>query len=126
MILTHEKLSQAFDAGKLVISRIPSHRWRHYIEKGYNQSEVLARGIAEKMGISALSLARKNKNTISQIKLNRAARLDNLKGVFEVGELGHIQEGSVILLVDDVTTTGATLNQLALSIKNARPDLKVR
>lgn len=92
MILTHEKLSQALESGDLVISWVPSHWWRHYIEKGYNQSEILAKGLAKRLGISAQQLAHKSKNTISQLALKRAQRLENLKDAFVTGNLDLIKK----------------------------------
>lgn len=92
MILTHEKLSLALESGDLVLSWVPSHRWRHYIEKGYNQSEVLAKAIAQRIGSRCLLLAKKSKSTVSQLKLKRAERIDNLKGAFEPIDLEQVKK----------------------------------
>lgn len=125
LVLTHEKLSEAVQEWNLFISRVPSHWWRRYFEKGYNQSELLAQELAKRISLPVFSCAKKCKATASQLSLKRSARLENLKGAFVVQNLEKIKEWSLILLVDDVTTTGATLNQLVKTIKASRPDLKV-
>lgn len=125
LVLTHEKLAEAVQDWNLFISRVPSHWWRRYFEKGYNQSELLAQELAKRLKLPLFPCAKKCKATASQLSLKRSARLENLKGAFVVQNLEKIKEWSLILLVDDVTTTGATLNQLAKTIKVLRPDLKV-
>ena len=125
LVLTHEELARAVDENNLVISWVPSHWWRHYFEKGYNQSQLLAQDLAKRLRLPSFSLAKKRKNTASQLTLKRSERLTNLQGAFVAQNLDKIKKWSLILLVDDVTTTGATLNQLAMEIKKMRPDLKI-
>ncbi|MFA7717484.1 MAG: phosphoribosyltransferase family protein, partial [Candidatus Absconditabacterales bacterium] len=111
------------------VTFIPSHRYRKRFVKGYNQSELLARKLAVKLGLPSLQLVRKTKRTKSQAQLTRKQRLTNLQGAFslkmnQLGTMNH--ELGTIFLVDDVTTTGSTLNQLAKVIKEKFPKIKVR
>ncbi|MNQ80744.1 DNA utilization protein GntX [compost metagenome] len=77
--------------------------------RGYNQSEYIAKGLAEELGISvsATHLLR-NKSTESQTKKARYTRYENMQDVFNVKNADDLKDKH-ILLVDDVITTGATL-----------------
>jgi predicted amidophosphoribosyltransferase len=105
---------------------VPSHWRRKYYEKWYNQSELLAKSLANELWIPMLKLASKKSYTVSQLHLNREERKKNLKWVFSVEDLSLIPNESTILLVDDVTTTGSTLSELAKTIHETRSDLKFR
>jgi ComF family protein len=78
-------------------------------KRGYNQAYILCEGIAEVMNLNiyrdAVILIQ---NTESQTKKGRIERWQNIEGKFELGNAGKIQNKHV-LLVDDVVTTGATL-----------------
>jgi len=97
-------------AGNLVIP-VPLHRSRER-QRGFNQAEVLARRLRRPV---ATSLLRRRKNTPSQTGLTRNERKRNLAGAFEV--CGRVS-GSVIV-VDDVYTTGSTMNEISRTLKRA-------
>lgn len=78
-------------------------------KRGFNQSELLAAGMAEKMAVPLIPLLRKVKETSSQTGLSRAGREANLAGAFQLPGPWAVR-GKTILLVDDVITTGSTLN----------------
>lgn len=83
-------------------------RWR-----GYNQSEMLARGIAKITGIPIITDAIiRNTFQQSQTKLDKEGRKENVKGVFEVAR-PELIKGKHILLVDDVITYGFTTRSCA-------------
>lgn len=126
IIQTNQFLQDIIKKNKLFISYIPSHRKRHYFEKWYNQSQLLAEALAKDLNISMLKLAKKKKYTVSQLRLNREQRKKNLNNVFVVQNLNKIPLNSTILLVDDVTTTGSTLSELAKTIHSKRSDLQFR
>jgi ComF family protein len=97
---------------------VPLHRAR-YRERGFNQSEVLAEGVAESTGVSlATGALRRKKNTRDQTYLNALQRAENVKDAFAVKESDRI-DGKTIILVDDVMTTGATLNECARTLLSA-------
>jgi len=84
-------------------------------ERGYNQSELLARAICKKDGEKIFELETKlllkNKETKNQMSIkNRAERLNNIKRCFFVKNNFDIK-GKEIILIDDIVTTGATLNE---------------
>ena len=88
-------------------------------KRGYNQSALLARWLAEETGLmyDETSLAR-TRDTVSQTKLGRKGRLANMTGAFACKNPAAVK-GKVILLVDDVATTGATLEGCAAALKAA-------
>ncbi|MFZ4798908.1 MAG: ComF family protein [Bacteroidia bacterium] len=91
---------------------IPLHKKKLYM-RGYNQSEKLAAGMAETLGIENLSkhLIR-TKFTETQTKKSRLDRSENVNKVFEVNEV-KMFENKHVLLIDDVITTGATIDSCA-------------
>jgi ComF family protein len=86
-------------------------------KRGYNQATVLCEGIAEIMNIPILNnvLLRK-RYTDTQTKKGRTERFRNVDGSFEVSDIDALHQKHV-LLVDDVITTGATLEACGLVIK---------
>lgn len=126
LVQTNQQLKSKLENGQLFISYVPSHWRRHYYEKGYNQSKLLAKSLANELWIPMLKLASKNSYTISQLRLNREKRKENLKWVFCAKNLSSLPNWVTVLLVDDVTTTGSTLSELAKTIHDARNDLNFR
>lgn len=125
LVQLHPVLNRALEEGRLVVTFLPAHWYRHYFQKGYNQSQLLAKLLADQLACSCFALAKKTRATASQLSLKREKRLKNLAGVFESLEaLKALPKGAVLVLVDDVTTTGASLNELATTLKNKRPDLQ--
>ena len=88
-------------------------------ERGYNQSEELAKALAKLVELPLLSdVLVKTKETDSQVGLERKERLRNVKGSISVKNRVQIK-GKRILVVDDVMTTGATLEVIAEKLKDA-------
>jgi ComF family protein len=91
---------------------IPLHKNKLRL-RGYNQSEMLCNGIAETLGIDNLSnQIIRTKFTETQTKKSRLERSENVNKVFEVTKKA-IFENKHILLIDDVITTGATIESCA-------------
>lgn len=92
---------------------------KRYRKRGYNQSALLARAFAYGTGLvyDDTSLVR-TRDTLSQTKLGRKGRLANMTGAFSCSRPENIK-GKVVLLVDDVATTGATLEGCAAALKAA-------
>lgn len=87
--------------------------------RGYNQSECLAASFAKHTGLPlACAVLKRTRNTTSQTKLNRQQRLSNMVGAFVCARPQQVR-GKVVLLVDDVVTTGATLEGCATALKAA-------
>jgi ComF family protein len=92
--------------------------------RGYNQSQLLAEGMAEVWGIPVLNTAIKRvKNTESQTQKSREERIENMQGAFVAHQQLDIA-GKHMLLIDDVLTTGATLEACANALKSA-PNVKI-
>jgi ComF family protein len=97
---------------------VPIHPSRRR-ERGYNQSEALAKGIAAVTGQPVWSnLLQRRVATPSQTRLSAAQRRSNVAGVFAVRDPERLR-GRTVLLVDDVLTTGSTLNSCAEALLNA-------
>ncbi len=97
---------------------LPLHR-RRLLERGFNQSQLLADYLSQCLSLPIISenLWRK-KYRKQQAKLSAKKRLDNIKGAFAIREK-NIFFGKKILLVDDVVTTGASLNEAAKVVRLA-------
>ena len=94
-----------------VIVPIPMYR-RKERQRGYNQAEVFARYLSEETGVPMeKKLVRRVKNTVPLKRLNDKQRKDNLKGAFQLET--NIVKYSKILLVDDIYTTGSTIDAVA-------------
>ncbi len=88
-------------------------------KRGYNQSELLAHFFAEATGMPVdLNLLMRVRDTVSQTTLNRKERLANMAHAFACKEPNALR-GKTVLLVDDVATTGATLEGCAAALKKA-------
>lgn len=96
-------------------------------QRGYNQSLLLAEGISRATGIPLApdSVVRTVDNP-TQTRLNSLERWENVKGIFEATPLARkTLSGRHILLIDDVTTTGATLLSCTSAIHKAVPECRI-
>jgi ComF family protein len=90
-------------------------------ERGYNQSELLARGLSRRWRIPVWGRAVvRSRETDSQTRLTPEQRQGNVAGSFQIcgGNLDSF-EGAQVVLVDDVVTTAATLNECARVLYDA-------
>jgi len=103
---------------EILIIPVPLHR-RRLRERGFNQSLLLARAVSKHLGarLDYLSLGR-SKYTTPQTGLSKEKRKKNVKDAFLVVNPGRVR-GQIILLVDDVFTTGHTLNECARTLKRS-------
>lgn len=90
-------------------------------KRGYNQSEILANSLSKLVGVPVLHSIEKVKNTSRQARLTKRERIKNLEGAFKVTDKKIIKD-KVITIIDDVTTTGSTIEVLAklLTSKGAK------
>lgn len=93
------------------IVAVPMHRTR-LAERGFNQAEVIASALHWELGLPILPGVERAESRSSQVFLSRKERLHNLKGIFVVRQPEYYRDRSV-WLIDDVTTTGATLEAVA-------------
>ena len=94
---------------------VPLHK-RKQAKRGYNQSEIIANGISEILKIQVISNALiRTRNTETQTDKTREQRIENVKDAFEL-KRPELVKGKHLLIVDDVLTTGATLESCALAL----------
>jgi ComF family protein len=100
-----------------VIVPMPIH-WFKKWQRGFNQSDILAREIGKKWNVPVRSVIRRKKATRPQAGLTNAKRRANMQGAFKMMR-GKPLAGMRVLLVDDVVTTGATASACARVLKRA-------
>lgn len=86
-----------------------------YKKRGYNQAELLAKDFCERTNLKCEELLVKNFSTEAQHNLSSAERSGNLLGAIDLKD-GVDIENMRILLVDDIKTTGSTLNECAKNL----------
>lgn len=107
-------------AGFDAVVPVPLHWWRR-LTRGYNQAERIARPLAGRLGLPLLPALRRSRPTRAQTSLGRTARVANLRRAFRVPRPERVR-GLRLLLVDDVATTGATLDAAAAALVRAGAD----
>lgn len=100
------------------VCAVPIHR-RKEAKRGFNQAEIIAHEVAQQLELKYLpgQLVQVNHNR-DQIGLNLKERFQNVQGIYAVVENLALEDKS-ILLIDDVTTSGATLNSAAATLLTA-------
>ncbi|MDX1663805.1 MAG: ComF family protein [Candidatus Promineifilaceae bacterium] len=107
----------AWPAPPDVLVPVPLHAARKR-ERGYNQSELLAHHLSRQLGLPCTpQLIRRVRFTRPQVGLTRSERVENVRDAFRADRRGV--RNSVVLLVDDVYTTGATLGAAAEALLGA-------
>ena len=98
-----------------IIIPVPIHENRRR-SRGFNQSEILCQDINDYYGRVRNDVLIRAVDTCRQSELNRANRLKNLSNAFKVTDKSKVK-GKFILLVDDIYTTGSTINECAKVLK---------
>jgi len=107
-LLGYELKHSSFAACDLIVP-VPLHKKR-IRQRGYNQSEIIAYGAAEIMGIPVeTQLLTRNVHRDSQTSMGRYERFTNVSGSFRIATKAPDINRKKVLLMDDVVTTGATL-----------------
>lgn len=114
LLATGLPLEERFDA----VVPVPLH-WRRQWHRGFNQSELLARGIAQRRGIPVVRALRRARPTQTQAGLSNTERRRNVTAAFSGTRAVRKLKGQRVLLIDDVMTTGATAAACARALKQA-------
>ncbi len=102
----------------VVLVPVPMHNKR-MVKRDFNQAKRIAQGIEERAGTAYLDdgLLVRTRHTKEQAKLARVQRLVNVKNAFEIKKSWNGEVPEFVVLVDDVSTTGATLRECASVLK---------
>jgi competence protein ComFC len=106
-------LAQPIDA----LVPVPLHRVRHR-DREFNQAEELAKLVGKPAGIPVAKLLQRIRNTTTQTRLSREERMENLRGAFRVRHNARVN-GRHLVLVDDVFTTGSTVEECSRVLLHA-------
>jgi ComF family protein len=113
----------AGDRDGLAVTSVPAHR-AHRLDRGFDLAESLARRLARDAGLTYAPLLRRTRHGARQSGLARAARAANVHQAFALREPGFGVGTRLkrVIIVDDVYTTGETLNQCAQALAHASLD----
>jgi len=103
-----------------LVTAVPAHRG-HRLDRGFDLAESLARRLAAGVGLTYAPLLRRVRHGARQSGLDKASRASNVQGAFALQE-GAFRVGNRlkrVIIVDDVYTTGETLNQCAQALAQA-------
>jgi ComF family protein len=101
-----------------IVTAVPLH-WRKHWQRGFNQSELLARAIARRRGIPFARVLGRTRFTLTQAGLSNTARRKNVAAAFRCRRASKALPGKRVLLIDDVMTTGSTAASCARVLKQA-------
>ncbi len=117
VMCARDLLKTDFFEGIDLLVPVPMHAAK-IKKRGYNQAALIAEGISRVTGRPfSENLLVKNENTESQTKMNRLDRFENVRASFSVNNV-HDSSAEHILLIDDVITTGSTLEACGLALQD--------
>jgi competence protein ComFC len=99
-----------------IVVNAPLHKNKKR-QRGFDQTELLAKKLAKRLNLNYSPLLIRTKNNPAQAKLDKTNRQKNVKDIFSINNQVVSSKKSTILLIDDVATTGSTLNQASKVLK---------
>ena len=121
-----EKIKQEFDLDKIdYIIPVPLHKEK-LKERGFNQSELLAKKISKLIKKPCLKTLNRIKNTLPQYSLSPLEKIKNIKDAFELDIRKINLQDKNILIIDDIFTTGSTVQEMCkVLLENGVKDIYV-
>jgi ComF family protein len=100
------------------VTHVPIH-WRRRFERGFDQAEILAASVARRIALPHRATLVRTRSTPPQVARSAAARSANVAGAFRCRRRSiPVLSGASVLLIDDVATTGATLEAAARALRH--------
>lgn len=119
-----KQLSEIFLKEWDLITAVPIH-YKKQKKRGYNQSHLIAEGMSLALDVPFVPLMNKVINKASQTKKNRLERFENVAASFQLIDKNKHLQNKKILLVDDVITTGATLQASCQPLLKAGAEISI-
>ncbi len=117
-IFMKEKFESACREVVDLIIPVPLSKER-FKSRGYNQAELIASHLSKLLNVKTQNLVLRVKNTPTQTNLSRDERRSNLLGAFDVSDKESLKN-KTILLIDDVCTTGATMDEISKLLRKCK------
>lgn len=117
-MMLHAARDLLVNGDAVIVCPVPLHHWR-YFRRRFNQADLLARQVARQSQAAYMpKLIKRIRSTKTQVGLTREERQKNVKGAFVLNAKWVEQaRGKTIFIVDDVITTGATVDEIASCLK---------
>lgn len=124
-ILLSQKIKQEFDIEQIdYIIPVPLHKER-LKERGFNQSELLAKRISKIINKPCITSLKRIKKTLPQHSLSPLEKIENIKDAFEIKTKKNLKNKN-ILIIDDIFTTGSTIQEICkVLLKHGVKDIYV-
>lgn len=117
-IILNDKKIYSFLKKYDIILPVPLYKNKKW-ERGYNQTELIAKDISKRLGLTLnTKILKKVRDTKKQSTLAKAERIENVKDAFSIVNAEKIK-GKNIIIFDDIYTTGSTLNECSRILKNS-------
>lgn len=106
------------ESSNWTITFVPIYKKR-FLWRGFNQAELIAKIVARENDVPMQKYLIKRKNTSTQVGLDSIGRIINLRNAFVISQKFRNNISKNVILIDDVMTTGATINECAKALKTA-------
>lgn len=114
--LWEERVGLEYGGG--VVTAVPMWETKRKL-RGYNQAELIARELAKRWEIPYKELLIRTRETKPMYGLKRSERIENVRGAFKLNSKQEITNSKIVVLVDDVWTSGATMKECARILSQA-------
>jgi ComF family protein len=125
LLLEKVKAQDSISNPDLIVSIPPDPN--RFLSRGYHLPELISKYLSQSLDVEFANVVYKPQSTPQQTRLNRTERLGNLKNKFQLIQPQQVNLSKYhnIWLVDDVTTTGSTLYEVASVVKHEFPFVKI-